>query len=665
MRGRQLLERARKNQIDDDTLDPTPPTREETDQEADVGLSSTEADVEVQRFAQSGGAVEERRGSSAKTDAYDPGPNHEKLSARYGIDFSSKAEAEKVNRLESEFSQDQVQRWADEGMSVQTMGKPRDMETFRNRDSSSSESTAGSADGQSGTLRVSSPSDPAEKEARQVADTVMKQEESTATEASKPETIASNSSSGSFPHASRIQRSLGISLPGNAVLGASEKIQRSTPAVTDGTTTYFADSNPDIEVAAHEAAHQAQHAGLTGDANLGPEPHAGAVAQRVANNQSADDLMNAGGDSVQSAARPYTEAWQGGTRWQLADSGQMAVGSDGSEEALYAVTSLVKESNDVLSSQDSGLRLYEAGESEEFSARGMESTEELERVEPKYPEEQYEHLRSDIEQDRIEGMETREVAPPEDAGKFLIWHDCGHAARAIMGIGSERWSAPIDIDDVRNDAADETLEHWVNREYIGEYAGDAEGIAGGSRVGGFRTTQLTDQLEQLVQNIVAIRNRELNEYYTRETGEDHSGSQGYERYQEASEAEKEQVYDDIGLGETLERRTMLQEMIDLDLDAEKAAGANEHARATVGESYTTNYEDAKFNFHYGAVIMDDGTDHVTLENFFAQDFHEAGVLRNYQWILNMYGPAEKGQTFHDEYKDLDPEHAITQVVVPP
>ncbi len=63
---------------------------------------------------------------------YDAGPDREALSARYGMDVAA-GEARTLQRLESDFGTDRVEQWAEEGMPVATMGKPRDMAAFRER----------------------------------------------------------------------------------------------------------------------------------------------------------------------------------------------------------------------------------------------------------------------------------------------------------------------------------------------------------------------------------------------------------------------------------------------------------------------------------------------------------------------------------------------------
>jgi len=88
------------------------------------------------RFSTEADRSTDARGGYA---AYNRGPDREELSARYGIDVGE-GEARELQRLESEFGSDRVGRWADEGMSVETMGRPRDMQAFREDDGDDSQS---------------------------------------------------------------------------------------------------------------------------------------------------------------------------------------------------------------------------------------------------------------------------------------------------------------------------------------------------------------------------------------------------------------------------------------------------------------------------------------------------------------------------------------------
>jgi rhodanese-related sulfurtransferase len=114
---------------------------------------------------------------------YDQRPDRGVLSARYGIEVRQ-GQARKIKRLEAEFGRDRIQRWASAGIPVEAMGKPRDMRTFRQEQPAAGAQTGGSktdttvpeqaADAPiQPKLEVSSPDDPAEREAEAVADRVV------------------------------------------------------------------------------------------------------------------------------------------------------------------------------------------------------------------------------------------------------------------------------------------------------------------------------------------------------------------------------------------------------------------------------------------------------------------------------------------------------------
>lgn len=65
--------------------------------------------------------------------AYDPGPDGDRLAAKFGVETAGGARGSHLQRLADEFGDGQVKQWADEGMPVQCMGKPREMQAFRNR----------------------------------------------------------------------------------------------------------------------------------------------------------------------------------------------------------------------------------------------------------------------------------------------------------------------------------------------------------------------------------------------------------------------------------------------------------------------------------------------------------------------------------------------------
>ena len=82
-----------------------------------------------------------------------------------------------------------------------------------------------------------------------------------------------------FPHADTIRSALGAPVPGSAIFDQDACTARGVAAFTDRAVSYFATPTPSLRVAAHEGAHQIQHAGFSHDAGLGAEGHADTVAR--------------------------------------------------------------------------------------------------------------------------------------------------------------------------------------------------------------------------------------------------------------------------------------------------------------------------------------------------------------------------------------------------
>ena len=119
---------------------------------------------------------------------------------------------------------------------------------------------------------------------------------------------ANKRATSSYPHASTIQSGLGVRLPGAWNVDAEECRRRGVRGFTDGLMTTFESPQPTLHVAAHEAVHRLQHAGLTHDYGLGPEGHANVIANELEDGRQASQMIdNSFGARVTMAVRPYTE----------------------------------------------------------------------------------------------------------------------------------------------------------------------------------------------------------------------------------------------------------------------------------------------------------------------------------------------------------------------
>lgn len=168
-----------------------------------------------------------------------------------------------------------------------------------------------------------------------------------------------------YPHAARIEGATGIRIPGHAVVDPDACETRGVLAFTNGTITYFASSTPDLHVAAHEAVHVMQHAGVTGDAGLGVEEHAHQVANAITEGDAPDSLLGHGAP-VASAVRHYTYIsvadqestghWAIGKNARVGDQGRTVTPVAQTHEA-YADPALIVESNRILKAKKSGVEL--------------------------------------------------------------------------------------------------------------------------------------------------------------------------------------------------------------------------------------------------------------------------------------------------------------------
>lgn len=218
-----------------------------------------------------------------------------------------------------------------------------------------------------------------------------------------------------FPHAASIRRSLGVSLPLAAVSDPAGCAARGVPAFTDGQITHFASPTPGLHVAAHEAAHQLQHAGLTNDGGLGPEGHAGAVADQVSSGLAADRLLGPHGRPVPSAIRNYVLTdkagnWQGveggAVLGKLSETGETLTFSS---QVAYATPALIARANAILQAKQSGITIAPGSGNITVQAPNDKSSKTLASVDVKLP------------------------TDPQSA-KFYA--DCRQAARSAMGPSS-------------------------------------------------------------------------------------------------------------------------------------------------------------------------------------------------------------------------------------
>jgi hypothetical protein len=257
-----------------------------------------------------------------------------------------------------------------------------------------------------------------------------------------------------YPHASTIAGTMGFTPPGRAVVDPEGCAASSVQAFTKDTTTHFASDAPPLRVAAHEAAHLAQHAGRTRDAGLGAERHADAVATAVAAGQSAASLLGDHGAAVDGGFHAYTEfsvaaqtggnarGWKdpNGNPLKVADDGGAALSDAGygSAKVAWALPAEIRKSEAVLKSQGARVSLDVGAADISGKADGSGTKRTLSRI---------------------------DINDRGGAGTTELTDDCGTAMHETMGSQNHGDEGRAAIKHGRNEA------YTSQRAYHGGYGG--------------------------------------------------------------------------------------------------------------------------------------------------------------------------------------------------
>jgi hypothetical protein len=323
-------------------------------------------------------------------------------------------------------------------------------------------------------------------------------------------TITKSHALATYPHQRQIEMALGTQVPGQAIVDPAGCKRCNALAFTENQVAHFGTERPSLEVAGHEAVHLLQHAGITRDVGLGPERHACTVARAMTEGGSARHLVSASGSAVQSGVRPYTEvpvAAQTATEWdakmplRLAEDGRMAVGQDRAMHSFWAESSLIAQSNTILASRKSVIRLLELSDKIGGSAPSGAAARSLSNV------------------------SAQNAATATQGDAMNIWADCGKSARDVMGAGEgtgenyEKMTASF--------RAREKPPKWIR--YIG---GVAVLLSG------------TPQLEKR-QTVASLPKAMKKEIFNAKLGG--SGDEGLRTYNALSPAEKEAFDKETGI----------------------------------------------------------------------------------------------------------------------
>jgi hypothetical protein len=416
-----------------------------------------------------------------------------------------------------------------------------------------------------------------------------------------------------LPHLDRIQASFGKHDVGHVRAHVGDQASQAASAIgarayASGDRVAFREQ-PDLHLAAHEAAHVVQQkggvhlkdgVGQHGGAGDELETHADAVADKVVRGESAESMLDqtpGGRGAASDAVQMYAEGTIKGEHARIAETGDAAVvGEENYSQKVYATDALITQANGLLAQageKGSYLRLAKTGDSVTYKEK------KLELVRPVF---------------KPQGDAANEKLAEENKGKgpdetMSLWADCGRSSRVVMGSHGD--AAPHATYS-KGAESKETSPAGNPARYSNEIYLDA--------MRGFLPT------------------REAQAYL--KAGVHYNGSKENLILPMDADQARAQYWE---LGEDGRR------MFD------KYAGINTAANPEVGGGYTMNTEynmpgfkggRRTWNFHWAGVVMKAGSDNITLENYADGNGYDSV---NMEWNYQMYGTVKKGQTFQEQH----------------
>lgn len=441
-----------------------------------------------------------------------------------------------------------------------------------------------------------------------------------------------------LPHRQQIEASYGVDLGGVQAYTGPEATQAcdalGAEAYTVGNSIAFGSASPSPFLAAHEAAHVVQQAngvrmsrgmGAPGDSY---ERQADTAAELAVLGQSAQSVLPAAGPI--SAMTGPVQAYYKDNGVRIADDGKMAVPEEsmiGSKTA-YATPSLITSASAALKAATSVIELQPGGLS--WKANDKDGNNE---------------------QDLVDIVPVNTTDGSKDTS-MNMWADCGRSAKTVSGMDG------------------------------GSGQGNASPVARYNKNGKERKGKQGDWMDiqkvRMMMDLFSTKSSWWKIFSPKYKSKlDLSGLNAKlvvyndTKAKWAAEPDKES-----GKALALQRKMAIlaKELDDmsraeyekLDADAkdqfDKEAGINMYADPEIGEAFhvSTGGNDhpdkdpdaGTWNFHWAGVVMKTGGDTMTLENYSVSDY----AVQNEDWVMQIYGVGKKGQSAHEEHRDVHKQH---------
>ncbi len=441
-----------------------------------------------------------------------------------------------------------------------------------------------------------------------------------------------------LPHRAQIESSYGVDL-GNVQAYTGGEASKACDALgaeayTVGNKVAFGSSAPSSFLAAHEAAHVVQQASgvrmssKTGSPGDAYERQADNAAELAVLGQSASSVLPATGGVSEMSGPVQCYYKENGAR--ISDDGKMAVLEEsmiGSQTA-YATTGLIASASAALQTATSIIKLEPGSMSAKLKDKDGNNEQDVVDVVP---------------------VNTTDGSRDTDMN---LWADCGRSAKTVSGMdgGSGQGNAaPVARYNKDGESKKGKYGDWMEIQKVRMF------------MDLFTTKskwwQVFKPKYQSKLDLATLKTK-LKQY-------------DQTKAKWAAEPDKES-----GKAIALQTRmARLAKQLDelsraeynkLDDDAkdqfDKEAGINMYADPEIGEAFhiSTGGSDhpdkdpdaGTWNFHWAGVVMKSAGDTMTLENYSVSDY----TVQNKEWAFQLYGVGKKGQSAHEEHRDVHKQH---------
>jgi Domain of unknown function (DUF4157) len=455
---------------------------------------------------------------------------------------------------------------------------------------------------------------------------------------------AGTTGSAQLPHFEQIQQAFGThdvsgvkTTTGGSAASACDQIGAESYAQGDNVAFKQA---PSLWLAAHEAAHVVQQrngavvAGGVGQAGDAHEQHADRVADRVVAGRSAAELFGTpgGGNAPTTAVQRFKREKLGGeNQTKVSNTGKSAVVP---RQRLYADSSLVATANAALKN---------------VGKHGSHI---------KLVEDPTKHVTPKATNTKINRVRPVWVSHGKDDGNHASCSKANDGGSDSEGVKSDNLALPTDCGNSSGSVTGSTLGH--DRQVVYQKNGKEQ------------TSHGFDDAKQTYHD--DPHNFSNKVYFDLMPGfiADPAHDQFLIKDHHFTESGGKKTL--VAITDALQAKILYHRLKLAGQEAfDKAAGINHYANPNIGESYTMATEanmpgfkqqgNMTWNFHWAGVVMKDGADNLTLENFAvteetAKDHGvEQGKYIDRDWNFDMYGTVDakgevdESQTFHQAHLD--------------